>query len=538
MSRNQRMSLLLVFAMLLNFVGVMPVNAASYNYKDAGSISKWAESSVKEATEKDFISGFEGKFNPKNNITRAEFIKIITNVLDIEKVNENKINFVDVKTTDWYYEFINTAFAAGVANGSGDKFNPNSNITREEMATMLSRALKLNEESKDIKFKDMSKVSDWAKTHVIKSATEGLILGDDKGNFSPKMLATREMATVSAMRAYKVINGGVVEKPSKPESKPEKPVAPVKHDIRGVIDETGKKMYTEIKSPGLGTIAGDWTVLGLARGGVEVPKGYYDTYYNNVVEKVKEKDGKLHHIKYTEYSRLILGLTSIGRDVTDVGGYNLLEPLADFNTLIKQGINGPIFALIAFDTKGYEIPVDKTVEVQTTREMLIEFILDREIESGGWALGTKPKQADVDITGMAIQALSPYYNKNSEVKRAVDKGIEWLSSVQNEDGGYKSWGSLNSESANQVIVALTSLGIDPHTDPRFIKNGKSVVDNVLSFKDPKGGFYHVKAGNDGNGGALPGVVDAMATDQAMYSLVAYDRFVNNQNRLYDMTDVK
>lgn len=89
-----------------------------------------------------------------------------------------------------------------------------------------------------------------------------------------------------------------------------------------------------------------------------------------------------------------------------------------------------------------------------------------------------------------------------------------------------------------MIVALTGLGIDPHKDSKFIKNGHSAVDALLSFAAPEGGFYHVKQGGVGNGGAQPGEVDLMATDQAMYALVSYDRLVNGQTRLYDMTDVK
>ncbi|QBD84434.1 hypothetical protein EQG73_03720 [Clostridium tetani] len=248
----------------------------------------------------------------------------------------------------------------------------------------------------------------------------------------------------------------------------------------------------------------------------------------------------MHKVKYTEHSRLILGLASIGRDIKNVGGYNQLEKLADFKTVIRQGINGPIFALIALDTHNYEIPIVNNVKVQTTRDMLVQYILDKEIKkgkenAGGWALyGETP---DPDITAMAIQGLTPYYKGNPEVKAAVDRAISWLSSAQKDDGGYSSWGSINSESIAQVVVALTGLGINPHKDSRFIKKGNSAIDALLTFADPKGGFMHVKPGGNTNGGAAAGVIDGMATDQGTYALIAYDRFVNSKNRLYDMTDV-
>ena len=139
---------------------------------------------------------------------------------------------------------------------------------------------------------------------------------------------------------------------------------------------------------------------------------------------------------------------------------------------------------------------------------------------------------------MAIQGLTPYYKSDVKVKAAVDRGLAWLSQAQQSDGGYTSWNALNSESIAQVIVALTSLGINPDQDPRFIKNGHSAVDALLGYAASNGGFYHVKSGGADNGGAKPGEVDLMATDQAFYALSAYERYLTDKNRLYDMTDVK
>lgn len=81
----------------------------------------------------------------------------------------------------------------------------------------------------------------------------------------------------------------------------------------------------------------------------------------------------------------------------------------------------------------YEIPTVKSVEVQTTRDLLIKEILDQEIEGGGFSLdGKKP---DSDITGMAIQALAGYMNR-SDVKTAVGRALTVLSDMQKADGGF------------------------------------------------------------------------------------------------------
>lgn len=308
------------------------------------------------------------------------------------------------------------------------------------------------------------------------------------------------------------------------------------------MQETAALMYKTIPKPVVASIGGEWTVLSLARSGIKVPKKYYEDYYKRVEKTVKDAKGILHRMKFTEYSRVILALTAINKDVTDVGGYNLLSYLADFDNVKKQGINGPIFALIAFDAGNYDIPIDKKASVQTTRQGIIDFILDKEIhkgtsKAGGWALsGTDP---DPDITFMAIQSLANYMDQK-EVKEAVDRALKIMSKKQLSTGGYNSWGTENCESTAQAIVALTALGIDIDTDSRFIKTDKkgnknTLMDGMMQFYCKGGGFAHVNEGYDGGGGSGTGL-NAMATDQGMYALDAYYRYINGKKKLYDMTD--
>ncbi len=289
---------------------------------------------------------------------------------------------------------------------------------------------------------------------------------------------------------------------------------------------TQSYILDNVQNPTVGSVGGEWAVIGLARAESDVPEAYYSNYYNQVETYVKttmEEKGTLHSTKSTDYSRLIIALTAIGRDVTDVGGYNLLEGLSSLDYVKKQGINGPVWALIAFDSHDYEIPaVDSGTQV--TRENLIEYILSEENSEGGWSL-SGPSQPDV--TGMTLQALAPYYNTNSSVKNAVDNALTWLSENQNETGGYASWGITNCESIAQVMVALTSLGINPAQDSRFIKNGLTTIDALLEHYEDGGGFKHISNGT----------VNQMATEQAFYALVSYYRLTNNKTNLYDMTDV-
>lgn len=308
-----------------------------------------------------------------------------------------------------------------------------------------------------------------------------------------------------------------------------------KADYKTALNETMAQLAATVTEPSFGTGAGEWTVLSLARGGYyPTDSKYFADYYSRIEQTVKEKaasvnlNGALHKVKSTENSRLIMALSAIGKDPTKVGGVDLVGAYSanGFSWIKKQGLNGPVFALIALDTYNY-----KTKDA-TIRQQCVNYILAAELSGGGWALsGTT---ADPDMTAMALQALARYAD-NADVKAAAERGFAALSSIQKNNGGYASWGSVNSESIAQVIVACTAWGIDPSTDSRFVKSGGSAVDALLEFYIPEGkGFAHVL---ETTGGYTGGEVNAMATDQACYALVAYDRFVNNKNALYDMTDV-
>lgn len=266
----------------------------------------------------------------------------------------------------------------------------------------------------------------------------------------------------------------------------------------------------------------EWTVLGNARAGY-LTEGQREQYYSNVVSFMRETGRNAISVNQSsDNSKLVLTLTSIGKDVTDVGGYDLLKPLANFNYLRAQGMNGPLWALMAFDSGSYEIPKTEN-GVQTTRETLVLFLLGQQHSDGGWAYSGS---SDIDMTAMVIQGLTPYYNRDAKVKAAVDKALVWLSGKQDKNGAFRT-GSVSSESQSQVIVALSGLGIDPSKDPRFVKKGKSAIDALLSFYVNGGGFKHVSENWKAN---------ELASVQGNYALVSYYRFRDGRNSLYDMRD--
>ena len=291
------------------------------------------------------------------------------------------------------------------------------------------------------------------------------------------------------------------------------------YDIEAVnhsIEQTGAYLMKAIGTPSFGMVGGDWTLLGLVRSGIKLPQGYVDSYYKNVEATLKEQQGNLTRNKYSEYSRLILALTAIGKDPTKVAGYDLIAKLADLELVKRQGINGPIYALIALDSLDYTIPQSKEASVQTTRENLIASILEKELPAGGFALSGSV--ADPDVTAAALQALSNYSDR-ADVKTVIDRALAFLSSAQTNNGGFTGWaaeGIENTESIAQVILALTSLGIDPVKDNRFIKTDekgqkRSPLDALEAFRLKDGSYRHIPGGDS----------DLMPTEQALLALVSY-----------------
>lgn len=296
-----------------------------------------------------------------------------------------------------------------------------------------------------------------------------------------------------------------------------------------IYQETGSSQAALASKAGLtaGTSGGEWVALGLARSG-SISDTLAEQYAQAAYQYVKKKGSStMSDSKSTENSRMILALTSIGKDPTDVAGYDLLEPLADLDYVKSQGINGPIFALIALDSHNYDIPKAMAGKTQTTREALIDAILAAQLSDGGW--NVNGNGADADMTAMAIQALASYYSSNAKVKSAIDDALNRLSQMQEANGGYTSWGTANAESVAQVIVALTSLGIDPASDGRFIKNGYSTLDALASFYNNAGGFKHSQSDTTSSNG--------LATEQAYYALASWCRLKAGKTSLYDMSDV-
>lgn len=276
-------------------------------------------------------------------------------------------------------------------------------------------------------------------------------------------------------------------------------------------------ILSTVTEPTIGSVGGEWTVIGLARGNYNVPQQYFEKYYDALKNIITSSGGVLHKRKHTEYSRVILALTAIGKNPANVCGFNLLTPLADFEKTTFQGINGAIWALIALDSGNYEIPQNPSAAVPATRDMYIKYILDRQNQNGGFSL-TSGSDSDIDITAMVLQAFSRY-SYRSDVAKSIDNALLFLSENTNN--------FTSCENYVQVIIGLTALNI-PQDDPRFFKDGKTFSDRLSVFLLNDGSFKHTLDDSKGN---------LMTTEQALCALAAVKRARDGKSFLYDMTDV-
>jgi hypothetical protein len=469
-------------------------------------------------------------FSPNAAMTRGMFATVLWRLAGAPaSTAPSPTRFSDVKSGQWYTEAVSWADENGLLTGYGNgEFGAANNITREEIAAVLFRcadyfntnavtetaitsgALVPGTKADLAPFTDAASISGWADEAMRWAVANGLLNGRTATILAPGANSSRaEVAAI--LQRFIEGTGEVPIQGSDPAS--------------AALTDTTQVILTMSPDPQVGTSGGEWAVLGLARSKANVTDTYYDTYLANVEAYVKAHSGVLSERKYTEYSRVILALTAIGADPSDIAGYDLLTPLGDFEKTVLQGIGGPVWALIALDSGNYQIPENSGALTQATREMYVEYILSKQLADGGFSLSGS--RSDPDTTAMVLYALADYRG-SSDVEQAVRKAISCLSVNQDPDGGYSSWGNASSESVSQVIIALCKLGISIE-DPRFMKNDKTLTDNLLSYYRPGKGFLHTSDS---------GTCSQISTEQAFLALTALQRASGGLDSLYDIKDVK
>lgn len=255
----------------------------------------------------------------------------------------------------------------------------------------------------------------------------------------------------------------------------------------------------------------EWVVYALLRSGQTIDQDKLDAYYESVCATVK---GWSADQKPTDIERVSLALTAMGKDITNVDGVNLAAMIYNSEKL-KNGSNELIYALIALDAADIQIPGNAKWNRASIIRALGEF---QNPTTGGIGL-TDAKGGSSDITAMALQALAVYRNHNTAAKNISDKALTYLANAMGDDFGYGTC-----ESTAQVLLALTSMGIDPLSDD-FGTVNMNMITNLTGYIQSDNGFSHSMSISKSS---------EMSTVQALQALDSYRRFVNKETTYWDL----
>ncbi|MFD0673099.1 glycosyl hydrolase 53 family protein [Cohnella sp. GCM10027633] len=192
-----------VFTATASHFSAYAVLQVSRSFADVPA-NHWAEKAIASLASKLIVSGTgDDKFEPGRAVTRAEFATMLFRALRLPATTPAATPFADVPQSASYAEAVNAVHAIGVVNGmgTGNTFEPNRTITRQEMAAMLLRAYDYLQTSAQIAqqpaatdFADADRIAGWAKQAVERAASLGLLQGRGGNKFAPEATLSRAEA--------------------------------------------------------------------------------------------------------------------------------------------------------------------------------------------------------------------------------------------------------------------------------------------------------------------------------------------------------
>lgn len=238
------------------------------------------------------------------------------------------------------------------------------------------------------------------------------------------------------------------------------------------VESTSEYLMESIPSPSVGN-GGEWNIMMLSEAGVEVTEGYYEDYYENILAHLKTNNGVAGDPKsLTDTARVSMALKAMGKDPSNINGYDLLAPLENTQVLKDQGVNAVAYALIASNYCNYPLSNEKD---------LLDILAEESLHSKDIA----GDMAEVDYRAMMLQGFS-YYLDRPEYKEAIDFNLEYLRKAMQDDGSYG-----NCESTAQTIMALSMMGYDLENETDFTVDGKTLLDGLKVY-EKDGGYSHLK----------------------------------------------
>lgn len=178
----------------------------------------WAKADVEMLASKQIVQGVtDSRFAPDAAVTRAEFTALLVRALGLSMADQGAASprFADVAANAWYAPAVEAAVRAGLISGMApDRFAPNERITREQIAVMRTRAIKVagyssnaaDQTSQQLdRFADRVSISAWAQAPVAQAVAAGIITGMSENTFVPSEDATRAQAAVMLKRLLQYI---------------------------------------------------------------------------------------------------------------------------------------------------------------------------------------------------------------------------------------------------------------------------------------------------------------------------------------------
>ncbi|QAT40314.1 hypothetical protein [Clostridium sp. JN-9] len=295
----------------------------------------------------------------------------------------------------------------------------------------------------------------------------------------------------------------------------------VESDVSSVVpvdnSKIAKNVDNEIQSTlnVVKTYDTPWAAMSLQKLNIKPKEGFIANAAKDIAEYgIKDYSN-------TDLEKLSFGLIASGYSPYDFNGIDLISTL--FNRNINDYlINDSIYALLLYNYGN----INGSYKI--TKEQLKDRILNSRINdnnSYGWSL---TKTFDPDITASAITALSYYYNKDSEVTKAVNDAVVTLSNKTTDSGYIPGLYGPSCETNAFVIMALTSIGISPEN--MTVLNNK-VVNFAKSNGDPVSALLSFKSGNGTYKHELSGSSDPIATEETLRALISLKQF--NSQGIYN-----
>lgn len=320
----------------------------------------------------------------------------------------------------------------------------------------------------------------------------------------------KKRRTLLALLLCAVMLCGLCVPAAAEESELDQLIAETAHALSSAGGKEGTVLAdAKVVSPGISV--SDWIAITLARSDEPECYSQYLKKLQSYVEKCYAEDGGLHDVKATEYHRIALAVLSLGGDPTAFGTKpdgTAIDLIADgtYNfgekELGLQGLNGWIWALIALDASGVDVPED----ARYSQQDMIDAIINAQNDDGSFALDSG--SGDVDITAMALQALSPYA---VEYERQINSALNWLSLEMSDQCTFFYGNSESSESLSQVIMAVTALGWGVGDMAGFVRDGQTMYTALNRFRCEDGLYKHLPDDEKG---------DYLATVQALQALLS------------------